>query len=245
MIKPDVTVNLDLLNPAFETQSPQEILAWGWETFGQSAVSSSAFQPQSVVLLHMISQTCPEMPIIFTDTQYHFPETLVFRDEIAQRFHLNVQTVYPDPQAVKQLDNSTEPLYLRNPDLCCRIRKVEPMAKALLGKKAWVAGVRREQTQHRAQISIVELRPDGIYKISPLANWSKRDVWMYIDRYNLPVHPLFTQGYATIGCSPCTRPVFAGEDDRAGRWAGSDKTECGLHTVILSADEVSNNGRFA
>jgi phosphoadenosine phosphosulfate reductase len=231
--------DLDVLNTEFETRPPEDILRWSWDTFGLSAVSSSAFQPQSVALLHMISQICPEMPIIFTDTGYHFPETLAYRDEIARKLNLKVQTVYADPQVQKRVQNLAEPLYLRDPDLCCRIHKVEPMAKALLGKKAWVTGVRREQTKHRSQISIVEVRSDGLFKISPMANWTQRDIWTYIDRYDLPIHPLFFQGYASIGCAPCTRPVTAGEDERAGRWAGTDKTECGIHTVVIPVDDHS------
>jgi phosphoadenosine phosphosulfate reductase len=239
----NIPVDLDVLNSTFESASPQDILAWSWQTFGLSAVSSSAFQPQSIVLLHMIAQICSQMPIIFTDTQFHFPETLAFRDEVAKNLKLNVQSVYPDAESLRQLDASPEPLYMRNPDLCCRIRKVEPMAKALEGKRAWVAGVRREQTRERSQIQIVELRPDGIYKISPLANWSKKDVWRYIDEHNLPIHPLFSQGYPTIGCSPCTRPVFGAEDERAGRWAGTEKNECGLHTIVLPASGLSQEKR--
>jgi phosphoadenosine phosphosulfate reductase len=235
------SLDIEILNQNFETRTPMDILNWSWQTFGLQAVSSSAFQPQSIALLHMISQVCPELPIIFTDTGYHFPETLSYRDEIARKLNLNVQTVYADPESKKHLQNSSEPLYLRDPDLCCRIHKVEPMARALLNKKAWITGVRREQTAQRSKIAIVEIRSDGLFKISPLANWTKRDVWTYINRYDLPIHPLFFQGYASIGCAPCTRPVFAEQDERAGRWAGTDKTECGLHTVVVPLNEIQNN----
>jgi phosphoadenosine phosphosulfate reductase len=234
--------DLDLLNKKFESQSPQETLMWCWQTFGESAVSSSAFQPQSIALLHMISQVCPGLPVIFTDTGYHFPETLTYRDEVTHKLNLNVKTVYASPESQKRMENPAVPLYLRDPDLCCRIHKVEPMAEALVGKTAWVTGVRREQTNHRSQIPILEVRSDGLFKISPMANWSTRDVWTYIDQYDLPVHPLFSQGYASIGCAPCTRPISAGEDERAGRWAGTDKTECGLHTVVIPVNDYSRNG---
>jgi phosphoadenosine phosphosulfate reductase len=110
-----------------------------------------------------------------------------------------------------------------------------------VGKKAWITGVRREQTKHRSQIPVVEVRSDGLFKISPMANWSTRDVWTYIDQHDLPVHPLFSQGYASIGCAPCTRPIRAGEDERAGRWAGTDKTECGLHTIVIPVNDYSGN----
>lgn len=231
--------DLDAINSGFESQSPEEILKWSWDTFGMFAVSSSAFQPQSIALLHMISRVCPEMPIIFTDTGYHFPETLTYRDEISHTLKLNVQTVYSDPETQKRIEHSADPLYLRNPDLCCRIHKVEPMAKALVGKKAWVTGVRREQTKQRSQISIVEIRSDGLFKISPMANWTKRDIWTYINQNDLPIHPLFFQGYASIGCAPCTRPITFGQDERDGRWVGTDKTECGLHTTVIPVSERS------
>lgn len=235
-------LEIEALNHDFETRTPEDILNWSWATFGLEAIASSSFQPQSIALLHMISQVCPEMPIVFTDTGYHFPETLAYRDEIARTLKLNVQTVYADPESQKQLENSVEPLHMRNPDLCCRINKVEPMAKALRDKKAWITGIRRQQTKNRSQIPIVEIRPDGLFKISPLANWTRQEVWTYIDRYALPVHPLFSQGFASIGCAPCTRAIRGGEDERAGRWAGTEKIECGLHTLIVPINEVVDSG---
>lgn len=224
-------LDLERLNVDFETQTPQDILTWSWETFQPRVVTSSSFQAQSVVLLHMIAQICPQMPVIFTDTGYHFPETLVFRDELVERYGLNIQTVFAAPESKEHLHNVAEPLYMRDPDLCCRVNKVSPFTQALAGQAAWVAGVRRDQTAHRSRMHILEPRSDGMLKIHPLLNWTSRDVWTYFDQHNLPTHPLFSQGYMSIGCAPCTRPVTAGEDERAGRWANSSKTECGLHTT--------------
>lgn len=234
-------LDLERLNTKLETRSPQEILAWSWETFQPEVATSSSFQTQSVPLLHMIAQVCPDMAVIFLDTGYHFPETLAFRDELEREFGLNVQTVYPDPQAKQHLENPVEPLYRRDPDLCCRINKVEPMTRVLSGLKAWVTGIRREQTSYRKNVQIVERRPDGLIKINPLANWTKRDLWAYINRHELPLHPLFHEGYRSIGCAPCTRPVSDGEDDRAGRWDGAAKTECGLHTMVIPLQVVASS----
>ncbi len=229
---------LDRVNRELEAMSPQDILAWSWSRFKPDIVTSSSFQTQSVPLLHMIALVCPEMPVLFLDTGYHFPETLAFRDALQRWLGLNVQVVYPDPDDKRYLENPLEPLYLRDPDLCCRIHKVRPMERALKGKVAWVTGVRRDQTAHRKTVRMIDRRADGLIRIHPLANWSKQDVWSYIDQHNLPAHPLFLQGYVSIGCAPCTRPVHEGEDERAGRWAGTDKTECGLHTASVPVTVV-------
>lgn len=222
-----------------ETKTPEEILVWGWETFGPGVIASSSFQTQSVALLHMISLCCPDMPIVFTDTGYHFPETLAFRDELQRRFRLKVHNAYPDLQSRRHLEIAHEPLYLSDPDLCCRIHKVEPMARVLADKRAWVTGLRRDQTETRKRIQPVERRPDGLIKVNPLANWTHRDLWTYLQHHDLPSHPLLWKGYRSIGCAPCTRPVSTGDDERAGRWAGTDKTECGLHTMADPEDRMS------
>lgn len=222
---------LPQLNCHLDTQTPQEILAWSWATFGPHIAASSSFQTQSVALLHMIGQICPQMPIYFLDTGYHFPETLAYRDALAARFGLDVRTIYPDPAVSERVYTTEAPLYYDDPDLCCRLHKVEPMRRALAGLDGWVTGIRRDQTARRRNARIVESRPGGLTKINPLANWTRRELWRYIDDHDLPPHPLFHQGYLSVGCAPCTRPVTAGEDERAGRWAGKGKIECGLHTI--------------
>ena len=237
---PPFSLDIEQINNS-ETQSPPDILAWSWETFRPHVVVSTSFQTQSVALLHMVSQVCPEMPVIFVDTGYHFPETLAFRDELQRQLDLNVQTVHPDPEIRQRRANAAGPLYVRDPDLCCRIHRVEPMACALAGIEAWVSGVRRDQTHHRQKIQVVSRRDDGLIRIHPLANWTKRDLEVYIDRHALPMHPLSSQGYTSIGCAPCTRPPSDGEDERSGRWAGTDKTECGLHTMTIPGPAVSSS----
>ncbi len=220
---------LAALNARFEQASAEDILRWAWETFGPSVVASSSFQTQSVPLLHLISRVCPAMPILFIDTGFHFPETLAFRDDLQARYGLNIVTVHPEITKSELFRRYGEGLYRRDPDLCCYINKVRPMQKALEGKLAWVTGVRRDQTAHRAKLRTLELQPTGILKIHPLLRWTKEDIAAYRERHQLPVHPLYHLGYLSVGCAPCTRPVLVGENERAGRWADSGKTECGLH----------------
>lgn len=217
------------LNARFDRVDPAVVLAWAAERFMPRLAATSSFQTQSVPLLHLIGQVCPHVPILFLDTGYHFPETLAFRDELVARLGLTVQVVRPDAERAAAWHES---LYRRDPDLCCYVHKVLPMQRALRDLDAWISGIRRDQTPKRAGAQVVELLPQGEVKINPLASWTREDVWHYIHRHNLPAHPLLAQGYLSIGCAPCTVPAFGG-DERAGRWAGTGKTECGLHTDAL------------
>ncbi len=221
--------DLARLNESFEQATAEEILRWAWDTFAPAVVASSSFQTQSVPLLHLISRVCPAMPILFIDTGFHFPETLAFRDELRDRYGLNIVTVHPEITQSELFRKYGEGLYRRDPDLCCYINKVRPMQRALEGKQAWITGVRRDQTKNRAHLRTIERQATGVLKVHPLLRWSREDVAAYRERYHLPVHPLYHLGYLSVGCAPCTRPVLVGEDERAGRWAESGKTECGLH----------------
>jgi len=226
IVSPD---EISALNARFAGADPATVLEWAAERFMPRLAVTSSFQTQSVPLLHLISQVCPQVPVLFLDTGYHFPETLAFRDELIARFGLTVHIVRPDPeQAVAR----QESLYRRDPDLCCYVRKVVPMQRALRDLDAWISGIRRDQTPQRAGTQRVELLPQGGVKINPLASWTREDVWRYIHCHDLPAHPLLAQGYLSVGCAPCTVPAFGG-DERAGRWAGTGKTECGLHTDAL------------
>lgn len=207
---------------------PEDVLRWTAETFGPDVAASSSFQSQSVPLLHMISRACPQLPVMFLDTGFHFPETIAFRDRLVGELGLNLQVLHCRiPRDAFMRCYGT--LYRSDPDLCCYLNKVEPLARALAGKAAWVAGIRRDQTAARRTTRILERGGDRIYKISPLAAWASEDVDGYIRRHGLPVHPLTSQGYPSIGCKPCTRAVGRAVDSRAGRWAESEKTECGIH----------------
>jgi phosphoadenosine phosphosulfate reductase len=220
------------LSKKFKNNSPQEILEWAVETFWPDVAISSSFQTQSVPLLHMISQIKPDMRILFLDTGYHFPETLTFKEELRKAWGLNVVELRPKIGRKELECQFGEELYRRDPDLCCFINKVEPLAEALRGLRAWITGIRKTQTAQRAQSSILQLHPNGLVKVNPLLYWTRDKLWQYLKEHDLPLHPLYPQGYLSIGCEPCTQPVNSGESERAGRWVGSDKTECGLHTVF-------------
>lgn len=230
-LKGSRAMDITRLNESLESASPQEILEWSWESFRGRIASSSSFQTESVALLHMISQVCPEMPVIFVDTGFHFPETLRFRDELWKRYCLNITVVHPAVEKAQLLKKYGHGLYSRDPDLCCYINKVKPMQMAVseLGLEAIISGIRRGQTAHRKGLCVLETQQTGLLRIHPVINWNKRDLFKYIEKNNLPFHPLYSKGYTSIGCEPCTRPTLPSEDDRAGRWAGMGKKECGLH----------------
>lgn len=226
--------NLAELNQRFEKTQPEEIIGWAIGEFRPKIALTSSFQTESVVLLHMLSQIDPTIPILFLETGWHFRETLDFKKEIVRRFGLtDVRDLKADPKKREVFNAETggKP-YEINPDHCCHINKVEPLDEALKGLDAWISGIRRSQSKTRKEIKIVEEYEGGIYKINPLANVTSGDIWWYLKEHNLPKHPLFEKGYLSIGCWPCTRPVQPGDDERSGRWAGKDKTECGIHTFM-------------
>lgn len=227
-----MTVDLAKQNEIFETQTPQEILKWGEERFGRDIALMSSFGTESVVLLHMVSQTAPEMKVLFLETGYHFQETKDYKKLLIEKFKLNVVDLTAAMGREDFVRTHGDDLYDKDPDKCCAINKVEPLQRGLKEFKAWVSGIRRGQGPTRKSVHILELYEDGLYKLNPLANWTSKDAWQYIKTNALPVHPLFDKGYTSIGCWPCTRPVLPGEDDRAGRWAGRVKTECGIHTFM-------------
>jgi len=224
-------LEIEPINERLATQPPEEILRWASGTFEPQIVASSSFQTQSIPLLHMIARACPGLPVLFLDTGFHFPETLAFRDQVVSSLGLNLR-VLTCGIARDAFMRCYGTLYRSDPDLCCYLNKVEPLERALAGQKAWIAGIRRDQTAERRQTPILERRADGLYKISPLAGWSAADIDGYIRTHDLPMHPLTHQGYPSIGCKPCTRAVAAADDPRSGRWSESAKTECGIHEVF-------------
>jgi phosphoadenosine phosphosulfate reductase len=193
----------------------------------QTAVVAS-FGTQSAVLLHMIAGIDRGTPVIFLDTGMQFAQTLAYRDLITARLGLaDVRSIRPDAAAVAAADPAGD-LWRRDPDRCCALRKVEPLARALDGFAVWVNGRKRYQGGERSELPLVE-RVDGRIKLNPLADWSQRRIDDYFAQYDLPRHPLEALGYGSIGCEPCTTPVSSDEDGRAGRWRGTEKTECGIH----------------
>jgi phosphoadenosine phosphosulfate reductase len=206
----------------------QEILRWAAQTFGaRFAVASSM---QDAVLVHLASQVAPGVDVLFLDTGYHFAETVGTRDAVSATYHVNLITLTPR-QTVAEQDASYGPqLHDRDPDLCCGLRKVAPLDDALTGYDAWATGLRRVEAPTRAGTPVVsyDVRR-GKVQVAPMAAWSDQDVEDYIAGHGILVNPLLAAGYRSIGCVPCTRAVAAGEDPRAGRWAGSAKSECGIH----------------
>jgi phosphoadenosine phosphosulfate reductase len=205
------------------------VLAWAGQTFGeQFAITSSMADG---LLAHLASTAAPGVHVIFLDTGYHFAETIGTRDWITGVLPVTLVNVTP-PQTVEQQDAEHGPrLHDRDPDRCCALRKVKPLATALAGYTAWGSGVRRDESPTRAGTRLVDWDAKrGMVKVNPIAAWTQEHVDAYIERHQVPVNPLFEVGYGSIGCAPCTRPVQPGEDPRAGRWAGRGKTECGIHT---------------
>jgi phosphoadenosine phosphosulfate reductase len=188
----------------------------------------SSFGAESAALLHLVAGIDPYVPVIFLDTGKHFAATLAYRDLLVAELGLcNIQVVTPRPAALAAEDPAGD-LHARNPDLCCHTRKTLPMLQALRALDCWITGRKRHQTAERGALALFEAQ-DRWIKLNPLADWSAEDIAGYMARHGLPGHPLAAQGYASIGCAPCTRAVRPGEDARAGRWAESDKTECGIH----------------
>jgi phosphoadenosine phosphosulfate reductase len=209
--------------------------------FAADIALSSSFQTQSIPLLHMAMQAMPDIRVFFLNTGYHFWDTLIFREQLGRELNMNVIDLYRDSCWDVFRRRFGRELPVVDPNLCCFIHKVQPMQEALQGLKAWITGIRRDQTKTRAQARILELQEDGLLKINPLLNWKKTDIQAYRTAYDLPEHPLLKKGYRSIGCAPCTRPVQEGEDERAGRWAGLGKTECGLHTDMFQQKDMDAN----
>jgi len=221
----------------FEGKTPQEILEWAIREYGDDIAMSSSFQTQSMPLLHMATRIKPDIRIFFIDTGYHFWETLIFCVRVASDWNLNVIDLHRDSRWDVFVRQNLRNLPLDDPNLCCYIHKVQPMQKAVNSVWAWISGIRRDQTEVRSHAKIVELQDDGLIKINPMLNWTKADVNRYIEEHNLPKHPLLEKGYRSIGCAPCTVAVGDSDSDRAGRWAGRGKTECGLHTEMFKQKE--------
>jgi phosphoadenosine phosphosulfate reductase len=206
------------------------VLARVIETHGTDRVALvSSFGAESVVLLHLVSRIDRTLPVLFLDTGMLFAETLAYQIEVAERLGLrDVRRIGPDAAAVALRDPAGA-LHRTDPEACCRLRKTAPLDAALAGFDAWITGRKRVQGGARATLEVFERDPAGRRKVNPLAFWTKSDIRDHMDRHDLPRHPLVARGYPSIGCAPCTTPVGAGEDERAGRWRGSDKTECGIH----------------
>jgi phosphoadenosine phosphosulfate reductase len=216
-----------------EDGSPQDILRWAVSVYGEGLTLSVSFgNPEGMVLLDMLSRITDKAQVFTLDTGFLFEETLRFREEAMKKYALPLKVLTSGLTVEEQVARYGPELYSCAPDLCCEVRKVEPQRRFLRGYGAWVTGIRRDQTALRASTPVVAYDEYfGVAKIAPLARWSADEVDEYVRRYDVPLNPLLSMGYRSIGCEPCTRPVAPGEDARAGRWPGMDKTECGLHFV--------------
>lgn len=228
---PELLAELHESSLKLETAEPIEILQWAVERFGDYFTMATAFGPEGMVLIHWLAKIAPKTSIFNLDTGYQFPETLELRDKIQRKYGIEVELKKPELTVVEFEQKHGGPLYKSDPNLCCFERKIKVLRQAARGKHAWSSAIRRDQSNDRAQAAIVEWdKKFHLVKISPLANWTKKQVWGLIMKENIPYNPLHDQGYTSIGCWPCTRAVLAGEDERAGRWSGFAKTECGLHS---------------
>ncbi|MBQ1120110.1 phosphoadenylyl-sulfate reductase [Streptomyces sp. A73] len=212
----------------FEEADALEVLRWAADTFGHRFCVTSSME--DAVVAHLASRVFPGVRVVFLDTGYHFPETIGTRDAVKAVMDVEVITLTPRRSVAQQDAEHGPRLHDRDPDLCCALRKVQPLEEGLRDYDAWATGLRREESPTRANTPVVgwdEKRQK--VKVSPIARWTQQDVDDYIAEHGVLTNPLLSDGYASIGCAPCTRRVLAGEDARAGRWAGSGKTECGLH----------------
>ncbi|MEP6481132.1 MAG: phosphoadenylyl-sulfate reductase [Rhodoglobus sp.] len=209
--------------------SPTEVIAWVAKNFRTDAVAVACSMADSA-LPHIVSQQLPGVDVLFLDTGYHFIETRATRDEVATALDVRVVDVLPTQSVAEQDAEYGAELFARDPGLCCDLRKVVPLRKSLTGYELWFTGVRREEAPTRANTPLIAWdERNGLVKVSPLAAWTFDDLLDYVAAHAVPVNLLMANGYPSIGCEPCTKPVAEGEDPRAGRWAGITKTECGLH----------------
>ncbi len=213
-----------------ETATPQEILQWTVKRYAPKFTMATAFGPEGMCIIHMLAEFAPETPVFNLDTGYQFAETLDLRERVKDRYGIEVEMKRPKQTVVEYETTNGGPVYSRDPNRCCYDRKISVLQEAAVGFDAWASAIRRDQTPDRAVAPIVGWdKKFGLVKISPLANWTKKEVWSLITKEDIPYNPLHDLGYTSIGCQPCTRRVGLGEDERAGRWSGFAKTECGLH----------------
>jgi phosphoadenosine phosphosulfate reductase len=219
-------------NQLLEGAPPRMILRWAVETFHPRLMMATAFGAEGCCIIHLLAEIQPAVRIFNLDTGYQFPETLRLRERIRERYGIEVELIHPEQTVAEYEAEHGGPLYRIRPDQCCHDRKILPLRRAVAGYDAWISAIRRDQTAQRARASVVQWDAKfGLVKINPLLYWTRKDVWSFIMKNGVPYNPLHDQGYPSIGCQPCTQPVADGADERAGRWAGRVKKECGLHVI--------------
>jgi phosphoadenosine phosphosulfate reductase len=223
---------------SLEGARPEAILEWALAEYKPKLAISTAFGVEGCALIAMAVQLDPKIPVFTIDTDFLFPETQTLIARFVERYGISLTTIKGKVTKEEQERRHGLALYERDSDLCCELRKVEPTQRALVGLDAWIAGLRRDQGKARAGIQILErydhddAAKSPLVKVNPFATWTRKDTWKYVLDNQVPYNALLDQGYKSVGCWPCTRPVKEGEDERAGRWAGQDKKECGIHTFM-------------
>jgi phosphoadenosine phosphosulfate reductase len=242
MKKEVVKEEIGRLQIAAENWSPERVLGWAFETFGDGVAMSSAFGAEGMVLIDIASRVRQNFRVFTLDTEFLFPETHNLMDQVEQRYGITIEKVYPLNSPEEQERAHGPALWQRSPDLCCNLRKVEPLQRKLGELQAWITSIRRDQTAARASAGKIEWdQKFDLVKINPIADWSSRQVWQYIRDHEVPYNALHERNYPSIGCTHCTRAVRPGEDPRAGRWAGLAKTECGLHVIQAAAQSAGGD----
>lgn len=240
---PELLAELSEKSEELETATPEAILRWATGRFGSHFTMATAFGPEGMCILHMLAQIAPQTYVFNLDTGYQFKETLELRERVVQKYGLKVDMRQAETTVEAYEKFHGGPIYQSNPNQCCADRKVKVLNETVKGFHAWASAIRRDQSSDRSAVPIVGWdKKFGLVKVSPLANWTKKDVWKMIATHAIPYNPLHDQGYPSIGCWPCTRAVLFGEDERAGRWSGTTKTECGLHSLEEPKPTSVNGG---
>lgn len=216
-----------------EYAQPEEALAWAFDAFRDNIVTGTGFGLSGVALMHMLAKIQPKAVVFYLDTDLLFPETYALKNKLEERLDIEIVRIHPGLSLQEQTRWEGETLWRSDPDRCCFLRKVQPLRRFLASKDAWITGIRRDQALTRRNTAIVEWdETHNLVKINPMASWTETKVREYIRRHDLPYNPLHDEGYPSIGCMPCTKPVKNGQDIRSGRWQGHEKTECGIHLYI-------------
>ena len=223
--------DLERVKVLAEIWKPEQVLAWAFAAYGDNVAIATGFGVEGMVLLDIAARMNPGVKVFTGDTEFLFPETYDLIDRVEEKYDIKIERLYSDLTPEDQERAYGQALWARDPDLCCSLRKVEPLRRKLATLDAWMTAIRREQTRDRATANKVDWDPKfNLVKISPLADWTREMIWRYVVKHDVPYNPLHDRNYPSIGCTHCTRAVQPGEDPRAGRWSGFGKTECGLHT---------------
>ncbi|MEM8863399.1 MAG: phosphoadenylyl-sulfate reductase [Chloroflexota bacterium] len=225
--------NIKALNERFEAEPTENLLSWATAMLGDALVMSTGFGPSGIVLMHMLSKIRPWTTVFYLETDLHFAETHTLKEELSGRLGIRFETIHSGLSLHDQSKRFGPKLWQSEPSLCCHLRKVMPLQKYLVDKRGWITGIRRDQSPTRANTKVISWdETHQLLKLAPLAFWTNKQVWDYIKNYGLPYNSLHDKGFPSIGCFPCTHAASDPNDERSGRWAGQQKTECGIHLKL-------------